>query len=134
MVSPQNFSHSSLVNNLVWLFGNVHSIFHGNSAIEIFSALHALQRRPQRSFARVVNKFDSGSALFLPKSYKKRLKKAPTNFFKKRHNFGQKRLKFDPPNNFYCIFMHKTFLNWTFFLNFIYIFFNYLLFNFFYVK
>ena len=55
---------------------------------------------------RVANKFDSGSALFLPKSYKKRLKKAPTNFFKKCHNLGQKRLKFDPPNNFYCIFMH----------------------------
>ena len=55
---------------------------------------------------RVSNKFNSGSALFLPKSHKMRLKKAPTNFFKKRHNLGQKRLKFDPPNNFYCIFMH----------------------------
>ena len=59
-----------------------------------------------RQTDRVANKFDSGSTLFLPKSHKKRLKKAPTNFFKKRHNLGQKRLKFDPPNNFYCIFMH----------------------------
>ena len=36
-------------------------------------------------------------------------KGAQKNFLKKSHIFGKRRTIFDPPNNFYCIFIHEFF-------------------------
>ena len=36
-------------------------------------------------------------------------KGAQKKFLKKSHIFGKRRTIFDPPNNFYCIFIHKFF-------------------------
>ena len=49
---------------------------------------------------------NSKAHLIWPKSAQK-----GAQFFspKKSHIFGERRTIFDPPNNFYCIFMHKFF-------------------------
>ena len=53
-----------------------------------------------------LNVLNSKAHLIWPKSAQKG---AQIFFLKKCHIFGKKRTIFDPPNNYYCIFMHKFF-------------------------